>query len=616
MKIALKSTWRKNVQNLVTLDFETYYDTKLSLTKLTTMDYVRHEKFKVWGVGIKINDEPTEWFGEDETEDALHSIDWANTRLVCHNTPFDGYILTNYYKLIPAYYCDTAAMARGANPGQSARLKDVAERLFPNDPSMRKGDELINAKGIYDLPPDIEEQIAGYCIQDVDLTYAIYNQFMKSYPEREMDLIDLTTRMFCEPTLKIDRERLTTYHEQEFNNAEQLIAASGYDRKQLASNQQFSEIIESLGITVPTKPSPSKPDTKIPALGKNDAGFKQMAAMYPEHQHLWDARVAVKSRLTETRSKRFLDAADDNDFIPAPLRYYAAHTGRFGGTEKLNMQNLPRGGELRQCLMAPKGHLIYVADLSNIEARMLAWLAGETDLVEQFRNGEDIYSNFASVIYDTPINKKDNPTERFVGKTAILGLGYGMGAEKFQATLKSGAMGPPIEFELSKTKEIVNKYRSTYPGIKNLWYKLEDKLRLSLHKDNYSMTYGPLTVDHESLILPNGMALRYHNLRTTRDGLTFDSRNKPEYTYGGKITENVVQALSRIVITDSMLRLSKSIPNGKVALTVHDEIIIVAPDTDPHATMTKIIDDMCQAPAWCSDIPLDAEGGFDIRYSK
>lgn len=898
MRIALKSTWRKNVQNLVTLDFETYYDTKLSLTKLTTMDYVKHEKFKVWGVGIKINDEPTEWFGEDEVEDALHAIDWNTARLVCHNTPFDGYILTHYYKLIPAYYCDTAAMARGANPGQSARLKDVAERLFPNDPSMRKGDELVNAKGIYDLPPDIEEQIAGYCIQDVDLTYAIYNQFMQSYPESEMDLIDLTTRMFCEPALKIDRERLTTYHEQEFNNAEQLIAASGYDRKQLASNPQFVEIVESLGITVPTKPSPSKPDTSIPALGKNDAGFKQMAAMYPEHKHIWDARVAVKSRLTETRSKRFLDAADNNDFIPAPLRYYAAHTGRFGGTEKLNMQNLPRGGELRQCLMAPEGYLIYVADLSNIEARMLAWLAGEDELVEQFRRGDDIYSNFASVIYDRPIDKKKDPIERFVGKTClsastrvltrsgwkpilavtindelwdgiewvkhqgvsymgqkqtinlhglelttdheiltehtkwetaqsvldqttafqsavtlatsslldmknilpkgindlgdgdryasvscagtyhpymdttygvvgqshainarkekrlldgggsisqlwkmtptgrdyltgylqplldaitktakrlnimgngvlqyatngerieqsslstyrlskvgttqnstwigsilikdtlqtisdlflgvktyrtneeskilkpvydilnagsrhrftvltnkgpiivhncVLGLGYGMGAEKFQATLKSGAMGPPIEFELQETKRIVNTYRSTYPRIKSLWTKLEDNLRLAMHKDNYGMTYGPLTIDHESLILPNGMALRYHNLRTTKDGLVFDSRNKSEYTYGGKITENVVQALSRIVITDSMLRLSKSIPDGKVALTVHDEIIIVAPDTDPHATMSKIIDDMCQAPSWCSDIPLDAEGGFDIRYSK
>lgn len=604
-------------KTLVTLDFETYYDPKVSLTKLTTMDYIRHSKFKVWGVGIKIEDEPTEWYGEDEVEDAINEINWSNTKVVCHNTPFDAYILTQYYKVIPAYYIDTAAMSRGMWPGQSARLKDVAERLFPDDPSMRKGDELVMAKGIYDLPPDIEEAIAGYCIQDVDLTYAIYQKMSKAYPQSELDIIDLTTRMFCEPSLKIDRERLTTYHEQEFNNAEALIAASGYDRKQLSSNQQFSEIIESLSIVVPTKPSPSNPDKKIPALGKNDAGFKQMATMYPEHKHLWDARIAVKSRLTETRSKRFLDAADPvTDLIPAPIRYYAAHTGRFGGTEKLNMQNLPRGGELRKCLIAPEGHLIYVADLSNIEARMLAWLAGETELLEQFRKGDDIYSNFASKIYNRPINKHNDPTERFVGKTAILGLGYGMGHEKFKATLKSGAMGPAMEFTEEEARNVVHTYRSSYSGIKMLWTKLEDFLRQSLHRDNYGNTYGPLTIAEQTIVLPNGMGLRYHKLRHSMNGLTFESRGKPEYTYGGKITENVIQALSRIIITDSMFRLSNSIPNGKVALTVHDEVVIVAPDTNPHATMEKIINDMCQPPSWAPDIPLDAEGGFDTRYSK
>lgn len=604
------------MNSLVVLDFETYYDTKLSLTKMTTMDYVKHEMFKVWGVGIKIDSNDTEWFGEDEVETAIHDIDWANSTVICHNTPFDGYILTQYYGVTPAYYVDTAAMSRGANPAQSARLKDVAERLFPNDPTMRKGDELINAKGIYDLPPDIEKEIAKYCIQDVDLTHAIYNKFMEWFPKTELDLIDLTTRMFCEPTLKIDRERLTKYYEQEFKNAEDMIAASGYTRKVLASNQQFSQVIEDLGIVVPTKPSPSNPDKKIPALGKNDAGFKQLAAMYPQYNHIWNGRTAVKSRLTETRSKRFLDATTKDDYIAAPLRYYAAHTGRFGGTEKLNMQNLPRGGELRQCLMAPDGYLLYVADLSNIEARMLAWLAGETELLDQFRNGDDIYSNFASVIYDRPIDKKNDPTQRFVGKTAILGLGYSMGADKFQATLKSGAMGPPIEFNLEETRRIVNTYRKTYPGIKTLWTKLEDLLLMTLHKDNFGHRYGPLTVDHHALILPNGMALRYQNLETSSKGLIFDSRNKKEYTYGGKITENVIQALSRIIITDSMLRLSKSIPHGKVALTVHDEIIIVAPDTNPHATMAKIIDDMCQPPPWAIDIPLDAEGGYDVRYSK
>ena len=597
---------------LVTLDFETYYDTKMSLTKMTTMEYVSHEKFKVWGVGIKIDLDKTEWFGEDEAEAAIHDIDWANATVICHNTPFDGYILTQYYGVKPKYYIDTAAMSRGLFPGQSARLKDCAVRIFPNDATMRKGEELSNAKGIYDLDPELEEAIAGYCIQDVDLTWALYQEMNSLMPQSEMDLIDLTCRMFCEPKIKIDRERLAKYHAQEFENAESTIAAAGIDRKVLSSNQQFAQHIHELGLVPPTKVSPTT-GKKIPALGKNDKAFTQMQQMYPEHQHLWDARIAIKSRLTETRAKRFLEAAWKDDWLPVPLRYYAAHTGRFGGTDKLNMQNLPRGGELRKCIVAPDDELLFVADLSNIEARMLAWLAGETELVEQFRSGDDIYSNFASKIYGRPINKKDDPIERFVGKTAILGLGYGMGAQKFKDTLEAGAMGPPVHFTLEKAKQIVNTYRNTYSGIQTLWRKLEDLLKQTMHSDNWGNRYGPLTVGDNTLQLPNGLGLRYHNLRSTHQGLMYDSRNKNEYTYGGRITENVIQALARIVITDSMLRLDKT---HDVALTVHDEIIITGTNINADATMENIISDMCIAPCWAPDLPLAAEGGYAKEYSK
>jgi DNA polymerase len=596
---------------LVTLDFETYYDKNLSLTKMTTMEYVSHDLFKVWGVGIKINHDATEWYGEDDCEEALRSLYWDDITLVCHNTPFDAYILTQYYGLVPKYYVDTAAMSRGLYPGQSARLKDVSIRCFPDDETMRKGEELANAKGVYDLDPELEESIAGYCIQDVDLTYAIYRQWLDKMPLNELNLIDLTCRMFCEPKLKIDRERLAKYHEQEFKNAETTIAAAGVDRKVLSSNQQFAEYIYEIGLVPPTKVSLTT-GKDIPALGKNDKAFTQLQNMYPQFKHVWDARIATKSRLTETRAKRFLEAAWKDDWLPVPLRYYAAHTGRFGGTDKLNMQNLPRGGELRKCIVAPDDHLLFVADLSNIEARMLAWLAGESELVEQFRNGDDIYSNFASKIYERPINKKDDPIERFVGKTAILGLGYGMGAQKFKDTLEAGAMGPPVHFTLEKAKQIVNTYRSTYSGIQRLWRKLEDLLKQTMHSDNWGNTYGPLTVGNNTLQLPNGLGLRYHNLRSTSQGLMYDSR-KTEYTYGGRITENVIQALARIVITDSMLRLDKT---HDVALTVHDEIIITGTNINPDATMEKIITDMCIPPPWASDLPLDAEGGYAREYSK
>ena len=601
---------------LVTLDFETYYDPKFSLTKMTTMEYVRDERFKVWGVGIKIDDEDTEWYGEDEAEDAIRDIDWEDTALLCQNTPFDGYILAEHYGIWPAYYLDTAAMARGLYPGQSSSLKDLAERTFPNDPSMRKGEELAQAKGIVDLPPDIEEAIAGYCIQDVDLTYAIYQEIKQDYPQSELDLIDLTVRMFCKPRIMIDRPRITNYLQQQKDNAEEILANAGVDRKVLSSNQQFAAHLESIGIKPPMKTSPTTGE-RIPAFGKSDKGWHRLMAEHPELAHLWAGRMIVKSRIKETRAQRFLDAARPDDYISVPLRYYAAHTGRFGGTEKLNMQNLPRGDELRKCLTAPPGHLLYVADLSNIEARMLAWFAGQDELVEQFRRGDDIYSNFATKIYGRPINKKDDPTERFVGKTAILGLGYGMGAAKFKLTLESGAMGPAMQIAETEAMNVVNTYRTSYDRVPTLWSRLQELLVKSTHPATRGETYRCITVGDKSLHLPNGMSLRYEDLTINRDGsLNYKFRKARETTWGGRIAENVIQALARIVITDAMLRLDKNYPDMDVVLTVHDEVIVVAPDDEPDARMAAIIKELCVPPQWASSLPLDAEGGYDKVYSK
>lgn len=601
--------------DLVTLDFETYYDTKLSLTKMTTMDYVRHEQFKVWGVGIKINDEPTEWYGEDEAEVAICDIDWTNVKVVCHNTPFDGYILTQYYKVSPKYYVDTAAMSRGLYPGQSARLKDCAVRAFPDDESMRKGQELADAKGIYDLDPELEESIAGYCIQDVDLTYAIYNAWVARMPASEMHLIDITCRMFCKPKLIVDHERLTKFRDETIASNDALINAAGVCRKVLSSNQQFAEYIYDIGLVPPTKKSPTT-GKNIPALGKSDKAYQQMQKMYPQFQHIWDARKAVKSRIAETRAQRFIDATHDDGTISVPLRYYAAHTGRFGGTEKINMQNMPRNSELRKALCAPPGQLVFVADLSNIEARMLAWLADEEDLLEQFRNGDDIYSNLASVIYNRPINKKDDPTERFVGKTAVLGLGYGMGAPKFQATLEAGAMGPAMTFTTDEAYNVVNTYRSTYSGIPLLWQKLELKLANTINPA-YEEEWHGLRFHQGKIHLPNGMALHYNNLRYEGGKLVYDGARHIENTWGGRIAENVVQALSRIIVTDAILRIEDDDTlDANVVLTVHDEIVLISQANNPDATMDKLIAHMCTTPDWAKDIPLDAEGGYDFSYSK
>tara|TARA_R110002051_G_scaffold21001_3_gene56386 strand:+ start:6939 stop:8801 length:1863 start_codon:yes stop_codon:yes gene_type:complete len=601
----------------ITLDFETYYDKDFSLGKLTTVEYVNDPRFKVWGVGIKFGSAPTEWFSEDITRDIIEGIDWENNALICHNIMFDGYILTRHFNVKPKFYIDTAAISRSLWPHESASLKALATRLWPNDEKMRKGEELITCMGVEDLSPKQDEIIGNYCIQDVDLTYAAYQKFVDGFPEEELKIIDMTARMFTEPVLHVDMDKLKAFHESEINQALELIENSGTTREVLASNQKFTAFIETLGITAPLKVSPTT-GNMIPAFSKNDKAFHQLQKMYPEHKNLWGARIAVKSRIAETRAKRFIGATHADGTISVPLKYYGAHTGRFSGEQKINFQNLPRGSVLRRCLIAPDGHLIYVADLSNIEARMTAHLAKEVSLLKQFKDNVDVYSNFASKIYNRPINKKDDPIERFVGKTAVLGLGYGMGYARLKDTLASGAGGSEIvEISEAEAQNIVTTYRVTYSHIPHLWRNLENILAERLSDPWPYFFRNSLTFKKGEIILPNGMSIKYPHLRIENGGLAYDTRRGIERTWGGRITENVIQAMSRIIITDSMIRIQETMPEAKIALTVHDEIVIVGPDTNPDSLMEQIINLMVgTAPDWCKDIPLDAEGGYDISYSK
>ena len=601
--------------NKLYLDFETFFDVGYSLTKMTTAEYVHSPEFKVWGVGVKWNDtKQSEWYNYEEIPDLFEQYIWEDMAVVCHNTLFDAYILTQIYKVYPKYYYDTAAMSRGLYPNESASLKNVCERLFPTDTTMRKGEELVTAKGIRDLDPQLETTIAGYCIQDVDLTHAIFQKMAEGYPQSELDLIDMTVRMFVEPQITLDRGLLIQHKEQVAAETAEKIEASGTTREVLASQPKFAAHIESLGITVPTKKSP-RTGEMIPAFSKNDAAYLQMMRAYPEHQHIWDGREAVKSRIEETRAERFLSAVNPDGTFSVPLRYYAAHTGRFGGSEKINLQNLPRGSKLRSALTAKEDHYLYIVDLSNIEARMLAWLANEESLLMSFAAGEDVYSKFASEIYDRPITK-ENKLERYVGKTAILGLGYGMGKDRYQATLKNGS--PSVDVKDNTALAIVSQYRAMYPNIPRLWNACKQMLYSMLNADKREPRYGPLKIIHNAIKLPNGMFLKYPHLTFTAGEFLYRSSfNKtPIRTHGPRLCENIIQALARIVITNQMLTIKEELPTLDVVLTVHDEIICSGTQEGADMILDTIMSIMKSPPGWCETLPLDAEGGYSTVYDK
>ena len=275
------------------------------------------------------------------------------------------------------------------------------------------------------------------------------------------------------------------------------------------SNPKFAELLKSHGVIPPTKISPTTGKETL-AFAKSDEEFKKLLEHENETvQALVSARLGVKSTIEETRTARFINIAMRGT-MPIPLRYYAAHTGRWGGDDKVNMQNLPRNSPLKDAICAPTGYTMIDCDLSQIEARTLAWLAEEHDLVEAFDRGDDVYKIMASSIYGKPVDKIDKG-ERFVGKTTILGAGYGMGAMKFQAQLKNFG----VELDEDECKRIIRVYRETYQWIPHLWRSASDALEGIMDGAGALIgRYGVLSVDSaRGIRLPNNLHIKYPNLR-------------------------------------------------------------------------------------------------------
>jgi DNA polymerase len=307
--------------------------------------------------------------------------------------------------------------------------------------------------------------------------------------------------------------------------------------------------------------------------------------------------------------------------LPVPLRYYAAHTGRWGGDDKVNLQNLPRNSPIKGAIRAPTGYNLIDSDSSQIEARTLAWLAEQNDLVEAFEKGEDVYRQMASKIYGKPeadITKE----ERFVGKTTILGCGYGMGAEKFRSQLKAFGVDLPAD----ECARIISVYREAYPQITQLWKQAHRALTaMMVGKTSLVGRKDVLVVKgKEGIRLPNGLYLKYPNLRyaksqedSEKEEVVYDTKRGkatvPTRVYGGKLVENICQALARIVIGEQILRINRKYP---VVMTVHDAIACLVPEGETQTGREFVELCMRLRPEWALDLPLDCESGFGKSYGE
>ena len=606
--------------NLITIDFETFYEkSTFSLSKMTTEEYIRSDRFEVIGVAVKVNGGETEWASgtHEQIKGWLKSFPWKDSMAIAHNMMFDGFILSERFGIFPKVYADTLSMGRalhGVEVGGS--LGALAERYKLGV----KGDEVIAATGKnrVDFTEEELNRYGDYCVNDVELTYKLFSAMIKKgFPKNEMKLIDLTTRMFTRPILDLDLTLLEMHLNDVKEKKEKLLEEAGIeDKGELASNPKFAELLKGLGVEPPMKTSLTTGKETF-ALAKNDEEFKALAE-HPDIrvQTLVAARLGTKSTLEETRTERFIGIAK-RGLMPVPLKYYAAHTGRWGGSDSLNLQNLPsrgtNGGKLKKAIIAPEGYSIIDADSAQIEARVLAWLAGQDDLVTAFERHEDVYKIMASAIYSKS-TEEITSEERFVGKTTILGAGYGMGAQKFRAQLKTfGA-----EVSEDDARHIISVYRQTYPFVTSLWR--EAQMALEALSKGYTTSLGKkgvltLVPSERGIRLPSGLLMRYDQLIATRDEKGMQYQYKTRYgwnkIYGGKVIENVCQAIARCIIGEQMVKIAK---RYDVVLTVHDAIACVVKDEEVLEAQAYIEECMKWTPEWAEGLPVNCESGYGKSY--
>ena len=557
---------------LVTLDFETYYDTKdgYTLSKMTAEEYIRDPRFEIIGVSIAINDQPAVWYDNHggRAVAALQQIDWADAVAVGHNlSEFDALILTEKCGCYPRAYLCTLAMGRALHGGKVSNALGNLAKLYGLPP---KGDEVVRADGkrLRDFSPEQLAAYGDYCNTDTVICRALFHIMRKHLPASELQYLSMMIRMWAEPRMLIDGELAAMYLAQLRANKQALLDRAGVDEKTLRSNEKFAELLREYGIDPPMKLSktaknPDGSPKETYAFAKTDPAMEELLNDPDEEvATLAAARVGVKTTIEESRAARFLGISQ-RGALAAPLAYGRTHTHRAAGSGKLNLQNMGRGkavtkrtipgtllvtpdgiarfarlrpGErdgkpamvvdtqegtswyaddvhcvgLRDHLIAPEGKVYVVADSSNIELRVCHALAGQTDTVEKLRNKVDLYCDFASDIYGRPITKKDK-TERLHGKVGMLQLQYQSGGRAFKNAAR--VMGG-IHLSEEAANETVEAYRKRFSHVKKLWYRCEEGLKaMARGTSMYIDELGLCRTDTNKIWLPNGMAINYFNLR-------------------------------------------------------------------------------------------------------
>jgi len=616
---------------LITLDFETYFDKEYSLKRMPTAAYVRDLRFKEFGAAIKVNNDIAKFYRGHALKSFISNLD-GSEELLCHNTAFDGLILSYWYQYVPNRYYDTLSMSRPVL-GHTTNLD--LNSLMQYQLGTKKEVDILELIGVEDPNPEQLNRIRKRAIDDVEGTYGVFQSLLKGFPEEELEVVDTTIRMFTDPKIVLDRDQVKRILDEEISYKKGLLEKLGITTAEVNSSKKLAALLERAGVKVPMKPSPTHPEQSTYAFARTDSAFQKLRNHETEEvRDLVEARLAVKANQVESRAKRLLEVTDYSDgLLSIPLKYCGAHTFRWSGFDSINPQNFGRSNPiLRSTLMALEGHYLDVKDYAQIEARIVAWLAEEHDLVAAFADpNRDPYSEFATELFNFKVTKKTHPKHRFIAKTIILGSGYAMGHIKLIASIKNLSiveLNEEMIISENEAQKYINAYRKKYSkissrqGEKGLWGKMHKALEHMICGFGI-YEIGPLRFQRSKVLMPNGLCIHYNGIRGYGDPeyekmnnfsyLSKDYNNNRINIYDGKLTENLVQSLARIVITQGMNRTKKRFP---ALLQVHDEVINLIPKNNAQESSDWITKQLVQNVPWNEGLPLEIEGGYAERYMK
>lgn len=618
--------------DVASVDFETYWAGDFSLTSKTMSmtEYIRSERFEaqtcavtLWGHGTEVA------YGFTQIEELLRSVDWVRTAWLSHHTHFDGLIGTHHFDVEPVFWLDTMSMSRalfGVDVAHS--FNAVSGRLGLSGKTDQAA--IHNTKGKYlaDMTLEEIEHICKYNKDDSRDTLKIFQKLAPHIPLDELRIIDATVRMYAEPLLELDGDRLRGLYTREVDRRAALVEEAGTTAKVLGSGPKFADLLRSLGVVPPMKISPTTGQPTY-AFAKTDLELRELLT-HPDEavRTAVRARLGSKGSIVETRSKRLIQRVG----LPTPvyLAYAAARTLRWGGGDLSNWQNLPSTGDganLRKAILAPDGTMLIGADASQVEARMVSWLGNFTSKMEAFvaydeGRGPDMYCVSAEGVYLRKIDKEKDPFERFIGKVLELSCQYGAGAVRVRHSLAQGFRGAdPVYLELDLVKANIKKWRIANDPTIVLWKTLEDAAKRAWLQDRETEV-GPVTFEkfgNDGYIhLPNGTFIKYPNVGWDENErkIYYNSRNGTVHLWGGHILENVSQALCAALLKYHMCEIMDRLPWYRMVLLVHDEIVGLAEEAAA-AEYARVVQEIMSIPApWATGLPLNADVDIGKFYSK